>query len=281
MVSAKDIGKRAVLIEDINSFLKKRIEPIAVLDRLWNIPKGIISVVAGDSAVGKSHFLLWNVLRWTEKYSVAYLSVEDPIEILKYRLRRLINKRIYRNNAYVPIVQNKSLVFEYLNNWENPNFDSLYDAILSCVELGYEIIIVDAINIVLDIDNSGKALLKFLFQLRSLCSQKNVNVFLVHRIESEQEEISSKQDLIEFLDEVSVLCPSARYIWFLRRNAKNNNAIEVWNAKNSYLSDKRNFMFEHLLDDGIVKMSPMSFSAGKVKVRKARAFYEVENDKKR
>ncbi len=273
-----------VLIEDINSYMNKQIEPVAVLDKLWNIPKGIVSVVAGTNAVGKSHFLLWNVLRWIEEYSVAYLSIKDPINIVEYRLQKLVRKRQIRINGdkeyVVPIPQSKPLAFEYFDNLSSPNLDSLYNVILSYVEQGYNIIAVDALNLFLEDEDNDKELLKFMFQLRKLCSQKNINVFLAYHIEKSKKEqtMSSKQDLMKLLRKTSALYFGAKYVWFLRRNAEDGSLIEAWNCKNSYLSDNRDYMFAHLLDYGVVKMSSMSFSAGEVKAYETGDFYEVEED---
>ncbi len=274
----------SLLITNVDEYAHIKLEPIPILDPVYQIPKGILSIVAGMGSVGKGFFMLWNILRWVKTYSVAYLSTEDPPYILQHRIQRLVRKRqkrVANGKEYtVPIGQKKPLKINPLRNLSMFTLASLYDAILFHVDQGYEIIVVDPISAFLENEVDNTAVAKFMHQLQALCQDANVNVFLSHHIRKKQkgEQLQDKFDMMELIRGASALHSNARFAWFLRRNSKNKNSIEVWNVKNSYLPNDRDFMFENLLiPEELVRMSLIQLSKGEAVIIDTKDFYEMES----
>ncbi len=273
---------KSIVITDVNAYASKQIEPVPILDELYQIPKGVLSVIAGMGSVGKGYFLLWNMLRWIENYAVAYLSAEDPIHVLEHRLQKLVRmrqKRISTDREYiVPIPQKKPLMFDPLD-LQSPTLENLYDAILFYVEQGYEIIIVDPISAFLENEQNNSEVAKFMYHLQKLCVSKNVNIFLSHHVRKRQknEQIRDKFDMMELVRGASALHSNARFVWFLRRNATRQSAIEVWNVKNSYLPNARDVLIDIF---GDMKMTRIWMDGkGHIYMKDMVDFFVFENQK--
>lgn len=261
LLLAKTIFKpQRLIITDLEQLKQEKDEPIQVIDDIYNIPKGVLGLVAGAGSTGKGFFLLWNILRWIEKYSVAYLSLEDPIRILKQRLNKLYNKRkIYIHK------QTKQLMLDTFESLQNLTTESLIELIQTYIEFGYEIIIVDPISALLEDEKDNSEASKMMFELNKLCANYEVNIFLSHHIRKKQkgEVIKSKFDMLDLVRGASALHSNARYIWFLRRNANENDIIEAWNVKNSYLPNNRDYAISQLFSDEIYdspKLCPIGLS---------------------
>ena len=272
----------SIIIHNLDEYAHIKIDPVPILDPLHQIPVGILSVVAGMGSVGKGFFMLWNMLRWVKMYSVAYLSTEDPPHIIQLRLQKLVNKRQKRivdgKEYIVPIGQKKSLKINPLRNLSLWTLSSLYDTILFHVEQGYEIIVVDPISAFLENELDNTAVAKFMHQVQALCQEANVNIFLSHHIRKRQkgEQIRDQFDMMDQIRGASALHSNARYVWFLRRNAKNSNILEVWNVKNSYVANNSHFAYENLIADGVVKMGTMTLQNGETIISTMREFYDFE-----
>ncbi len=268
-----------IVITNVNEYKVKQLPPVEKIDELYNIPKGVLGLVAGMGSVGKGFFLMWNMLRWIEKYSVVYLSLEDPLHILEHRLQRLVRKRVKRVNKEEPVNQTKPFMLDTFESLFELSITSLFGLIQEYVNFGYEIIIVDPISALLEDEKDNSEVSKMMFELNKLCATHNVNIFLSHHVRKRQkgEVIKTKYDMLDLIRGASALHSNARFIWFLRRSQAIPLAIEIWNVKNSYLPNTRDFMIEMFTED-IPRMSQiwLSESKGDVFSNDLIYFYEFE-----
>ncbi len=267
------------IVTDYKSFLANKPEPTEVMDQLYLIPKACVSMVAGMGSVGKGFFMLWNAVRWGEQTRVAYLSAEDSVSVLKKRMWKLVQKRFTRKKGdveYLVDINQKGAVA--LDSVLGLDITALYDVVLSYIEQQYQIIIIDPIGAFID-ENMNSEVSRFMSHLQHICIEYNVNIFLSHHIRKGRkgDEVKQKSDLMDYIRGASALHSNARFVWFLRRSAIKPTAIEVWNVKNSYLPNTRDFMIDMF---GDMKMARIWLDQkGQTYTKELVDFFIFENQK--
>ena len=238
---ARIVSKKAVEVltaEDRENLKTATLPKREFIDNLWNIPRGVLAVIAGCGSVGKGLFLIWNSLRWLENYNVAYITAEDDIDEVKRRMQAVIQA--------TGLVGKKLLAVQEL---ENTDTDYVLNMMSEYADK-YEIIILDPLSFILESENDNSVSAKFVFKLQKLCREKNVNIFLLHHLRkgTGNEKISTKFDMLDRIRGAGSLHNNARYVLYIRRNKKDKDLLDVFNLKNSYYHNRNDYEITGLLN---------------------------------
>lgn len=242
LVLAETEYERAYEDIDFKRLLIEGVPEREFLDREFNVPRGVLSVVAGYGNVGKGYLMLWFSLRWIkEGYNICYFSGEDDKEEIKRRILKIIPKTGFD----VDSVKGRFRVYE-----GQEIFTSLIDVLKDQIDEGFNVFIIDPLSFFVEDENLVSQNAKLFRELQYLCKKKKVNIFILHHLRKFG--LKDAKDKYEMLDAIrgsGSFHNNARFVWMLKRDKENKCTLEVYNCKNSYAPNDKDFKITNLFPD--------------------------------
>lgn len=262
-----------VIITSLKDFQLQKIPEIGKLDDIFNIPKGVVGLIAGVGSVGKGYWSLWNIIRWAKEYKIVYLSLEDSLHVIQKRLQKLVRKRL----KYDDLSKHKEIILDTAQSLKELNINELLSLLDLYLKLQAEIIIIDPVSALFENESDNSEASKLMFNLNKIASENDINIFLVHHLRKHKNEIvKNKFDMLELIRGASALHSNSRFIWFLRRAQHDMNVIEVFQAKNSYFPSNRDVAVIGLMNDEDITLTKIEIVDNKLEYNKFYTFREFE-----
>ncbi len=278
LLAKTEYRNNRVIITSLKEFEKQNIPEVEKLDSVFNIPRGVVGLIAGVGSVGKGYWTLWNIIRWAKDYKIVYLSLEDSLNVIQKRLQKLVKKRL----KYDDLNKHKEIILDTAQSLKELNINELISLIDVYLKLQADIIIIDPISALFENESDNSEASKLMFHLNKIASENNINIFLVHHLRKHKNEIiKNKFDMLELIRGASALHSNSRFIWFLKRAQHDMNIIEVFQAKNSYFINNRDIAIAGLIDDEEnILITKIEIKDNKLEYNQFYTFKEFEEEHK-
>ena len=239
----------------LNASLKAIAEtPAPLPDRLGplEIPRGIVTLLAGTGGVGKGWTTIWLALQLVrEGINVGMLSLEDPCFVLQYRAQKVLSK--------MPSSEQKGklrmLDSVSLEEWMGKSIEdkeNIIEAVQNLFIEGFDFVIIDPIVGLFEDENDNAKVTKVMTKLNKLVGYYGTNILAVHHTRKwlagpKKPDALTREDLYESVRGATALVNGVRQVFVVKRNSELSGTLDIICVK-SNVGKIKDFMLLNILE---------------------------------
>ena len=224
-------------------------------DRLGplEIPRGIVTLLAGTGGVGKGWTTIWLALQLVQEgINVAMLSLEDPCFVLQYRMQKILSKMPTpgEQKGKLRVLDSVSLEERVGKGIEDK--ENVIEAIQNLFIEGFDFVIIDPIVGLFEDENDNAKVTKVMTKLNKLVSYYGTNILAVHHTRKwlagpKKPDALTREDLYESVRGATALVNGVRQVFVVKRNSKLSGTLDIICVK-SNVGKIKDFMLLNILE---------------------------------